>query len=49
MISSFELKRDTWKVIGEKLDRGDAVLEALDRVMWREAVKIMAKELKEVS
>ena len=45
MISSFELKSNTMKVIAEKLQRGDAVLEALDTVVFREAVKLLDKEI----
>ncbi len=45
MISSFELKRDTMKLIAEKLIRGDTVLAALDTVVWKQAVLQMTKEL----
>jgi hypothetical protein len=39
MISSYEFKTDTIKVIGEKLRRTDAVEDAIDRVLWKQAVK----------
>lgn len=47
MISSYELKCDTWKVVAEKLRRTDAVLEALDKVVFREAVALMTKEVRD--
>ncbi len=47
MISSYELHSNTWKVIGEKLRRTDVVTEALDTVVFKEAVKRMDRELKD--
>lgn len=45
MISTYEMKSNTWKVVAEKLRRTDEINEALDRVMWREAVNLLSREL----
>jgi hypothetical protein len=46
MISSFEMKTDTLKVVAEKLRRGDTVAAALDKVAFKLAAKAMMVELK---
>ena len=45
MISTYEMKSYTMLVVAEEMRRTDESYEALDRVVWREAVKLLSKEL----
>ncbi len=45
MISSYEMKSKTMKVIAEKLIRGDAIEEARDTVAFKQGVIQMTLEL----
>jgi hypothetical protein len=47
MISTFEFKSDTIKVLGEKMRRTDQVEGAIDRVLWKQAVKRLTQEVDE--